>query len=130
MMRYRPTTYDVVVRRVFCITAGRTGSHYLAALFGAVRGAVSAHEDQPLGIGVPMEQWNDGFEEPMRALAALKARRIAARAGKRVYLEANHTFIKGHGWHLVEHFPRHEMAVIVLRRDANKVAQSLLRTRT
>ena len=118
------------MRRVFCITAGRTGSHYLAALFGAVRGAVSAHEDQPIGIGAPMEQWNDGVEEPMRAIAALKARRITARAGRRPYLEANHTFIKGQGWHLAEHFPHHEMAVILLRRDADKVAQSLLRTRT
>lgn len=114
---------------MFTISAGRTGTHYLATLFACVRDASSGHEDLPIGVGAPMRAFAEGEEEPMRAVAELKARVVRERAGSGTYLEANHAFVKGYGWFLPELLGPENLRVIHLRRDPELVAKSLLRVR-
>jgi len=114
---------------VFTISAGRTGTHYLATLFACVRDASSGHEDLPIGVGAPMVAFAEGDEEPMRAVAELKAEVVRARAGSGTYLEANHAFVKGYGWFLPALLGSENLRVIYLRRSPELVAKSLLRVR-
>jgi hypothetical protein len=114
---------------VFTISAGRTGTHYLATLFACARNASSGHEELPIGVGAPMEAFAEGDEEPMRAVAELKARLVRQRAGAGTYLEANHAFVKGYGWFLPALLGPENLRVIYLRRDPELVARSLIRVR-
>ena len=127
----RPLTPEGPPLGVFTISAGRTGTHYLATLFACVRDASSGHEDLPIGVGAPMVAFAEGDEVPMRAVAELKACvvRARARAGGGTYLEANHAFVKGYGWFLPALLGPKNLRVIYLRRAPELVAKSLVRVR-
>lgn len=114
---------------VFTISAGRTGTHYLATLFACVEDASGGHEELPIGVGPPMVAFAEGDEGPIREVAELKARIVRAKAGKGSYLEANHAFVKGYGWFLPELLGAENLRVIYLRRSPELVAKSLLRVR-
>ena len=119
------------IRYVFCINPGRSGSEYLARVLACAAGAVGAHEAFPVMNGRAMQRFNVGEEAELRALMPAKVKAIGKRHRRgRVYFETNHSFIKGWGYLFPDaHAPQSEIGVVVLRRDPEKVAASLLRVR-
>lgn len=116
------------IKFVFCINSGRSGSDYLTALLHHASNAVSVHEGLPIMNGRPMQQFNNGDDGPLRELMSVKLREIhrAVKPG-RIYCETNHSFIKGWGHLVPEFIPQEEIGVVVLRRDVDRTAHSLLR---
>lgn len=119
----------MTIRYLFCVTPGRSGSDYLAGLLAHARNAVSVHEGVPVMNGRPMRRFNDGDDRDLLALMPAKLRAIRRRARPgHVYCETNHSFVKGWGYLLPDAFvPQDQIGVVVLRRDPEKVAYSLLR---
>lgn len=120
-----------MIRYVFCINSGRSGSDYLTELFLHAENAVSLHEAGPVMNGEPMQRWNAGDAAPLQALmpAKLRAMKAARRGDDRVYCETNHAFIKGFGYLVPRALPQEQIAVIDLRRDVEQTVYSLLRVR-
>lgn len=117
-----------MVRYIFSINAGRSGSHYLSQLFKMVEGCRSTHEPKPVMNGSPMREYLRGNPEPIKALMAAKLNSIETiKADAKVYVETNHCFIKGFGWLLPECLRQEDIGVIILKRDKHKIAESLLR---
>lgn len=110
---------------IFCINSGRSGSNYLAHIFNNCEGCVSFHEPLPRMNGIAMYQWLKGNKNPLIHLMPHKIKDIEERSGNMVYIETNHCFIKGFGWHIPAYFKEQEIAVIILKRDAESVANSL-----
>lgn len=86
--------------------------------------------------GTPMQKFNAGDAHDLRQLMPLKIREIQKKrkstrnTAKKIYCETNHSFIKGWGYLLPDQYiPQTEIGVIVLRRDLEKTAYSLLRIR-
>ena len=79
--------------------------------------------------GEPMQRFNQGDEAPLRDLMPAKWNAIRrARGRRRTYCETNHSFVKGWGWLVPDEWaPQEQIGVIILRRDPEKVATSLLR---
>jgi hypothetical protein len=113
---------------LFAISTGRSGSDYLKEIFRHVEGCRAEHEPAPTGNRRPMRLYARGRSEPMRRLAARKATAILADAADAsTYVETNHCFIKGFGWFLPEHLGESRMGLIVLRRDPERIVESLRR---
>lgn len=116
---------------IFCITTGRSGSHYLATIFGQVAGCRALHEPAPVGNGRPMRQYAKGRPGPIQAVAREKARKIKdILEHNNLYVETNHCFIKGFGWFMPEHFTEERLGVIILKRSKPKVVASYMRVGT
>lgn len=115
-------------RYIFSINTGRCGSGYLTKIFEHVEGCKSTHEPSPTGNGLAMRQFAIGETEPMKAIAAEKSKTIFRNLSEtETYVETNHCFIKGFGWFLPSLLGEEQIGVIILRRDAAKVATSMLR---
>ena len=113
---------------LFCISAGRSGSHYLKTLFEHVDGCRAFHLPEPKGIGLPMRRFLRGHPGPMKRIARKKAGiMLRTRQQGEVHAETHHSFIKGYGWYLPEYLCENRIGVVILRRDRRKIAQSLLR---
>ena len=114
---------------IFCINTGRSGSDYLKGIFESIPSCLAFHEPDPIGNDKTMRQFLQGEPEPMRKLAEEKAGLILdlIKEKDKVYVETNHCFIKGFGWFLPEHLSEKTMGVVILKRDKNKIAKSLLR---
>lgn len=114
------------LRAIFCINSGRSGSHYLHTLFRHVKGVSSHHEPTPNLQGVPMVEWNSGDDLPMRDGVGVRLLQIEGvnRDGL-IWFESNNAFIKGFGRVICERIPHPEIGVIILHRDARKVATSI-----
>ncbi|MEB3224915.1 MAG: hypothetical protein VKJ86_03830 [Synechococcus sp.] len=120
----------MAIKYLFCINPGRSGSDYLTELLTCAHNTISIHEAFPIMNGEPMSDFNDGNGEPLRALMPLKVREIKKAQGRseKIYCETNHSFIKGWGYLLPDTFiPQEEIGVIILKRDVQKIAYSLLR---
>ena len=116
---------------IFSINTGRSGSHYLGTVFEHVEGCQAFHEPDPIGNGEVMNQFAAENKEPMRRLAAVKAKKIKQiQENCEHYMETNHCFIKGFGWYLPEHLGEENMGVVILRRDPDEIADSYLRKHT
>lgn len=116
------------IKYVFSINPGRCGSDYVSTLLDRSWNARSLHEADPIMTGRPMQEWNDGREQALRALMPMKLEQIRKhRRFGRVYSETSHTFILGWGYLLLEHLKQEEIGILVLRRDREKIARSLLR---
>ena len=115
------------IRYVFCINSGRSGSDYLTGLLRQATNAASMHEALPIMNGEPMQRFNDGDDSGLRELMPLKLREMQRRARGRIYCETNHSFIKGWGELIPEFLPPEDIGVIVLRRDVDRTAASLMR---
>ncbi len=118
------------VKYIFCINSGRCGSDYLTELLSKAKNTVSIHEGVPIMNGYPMQKFNDGDDSELRKLLPLKMRQIQNKSknGRKIYCETNHSFIKGWGYLIPdEYIPQEEIGVIILRRDVDKTAYSLLR---
>lgn len=117
-------------RAIFSINAGRSGSHYLSTLFSHVRGVSSHHEPEPNMQGIPMVEWNDGNASAMYDAAAVRMLQIErAKKDGLTWFESNNAFIKGFGYTICSMIPHEEIGVVVLHRDAEKIARSLTANR-
>jgi hypothetical protein len=116
------------IEYVFCITTGRSGSHYLANIFKHASGCRSFHEPEPIGNGLAMRCYLQANVEPMRTVAQEKVLFIKeAKRDHQLYIETNHCFIKGFGWFIPHYLPEDKIGVIILKREKSKIAKSLLR---
>jgi hypothetical protein len=118
------------IKYIFCINSGRCGSDYLTELLSQARNTVSIHEGTPIMNGEPMQKFNDGDDSELCELLPLKIREIKKKSknGHKIYCETNHSFIKGWGYLIPDlYIPQEEIGVIILRRDIDKTAYSLLR---
>jgi hypothetical protein len=120
-----------MIKYLFCINTGRSGSNYLQVIFDHVEGCRSFHEPPPVCNGREMREFLRGDEAVMRELTEQKFRSIETLRGKHpVYFESNHCFIKGFGWFLPDHIPQEEMGVLLLRREPQQVVESYHRLET
>lgn len=81
-------------------------------------------------IGSPMQEFNEGNEAALRTLMTVKVKQIRnkSRRGKRIYCETNTSYIKGWGYLLPDQYvPQDEIGVVILQRDVEKTAYSILR---
>ena len=118
-----------MIRYIFSIGTGRSGSAYLATLFAHAKDCRAFHEPAPIGNGAAMRQFLRGNERPMQRITRKKAERILEllSSGER-YVETNHCFLKGFGWLLPQYLPEDEMGVVILRREHNQIVDSMIRT--
>ena len=120
------------IKYIFCINSGRSGSDYLTELLSKAENTVSIHEGFPIMNGSPMEKFNRGEENELKKLMPLKMREIQKKnkKGQKIYCETNHSFIKGWGYLIPDtYIPQSEIGIIILQRDIDKTAYSLLRIR-
>jgi hypothetical protein len=118
------------IKYIFCINSGRSGSDYLTELLSHAENTVSIHEGFPIMNGSPMQKFNAGDDRELQKLMPLKMREIHKKSknGRKIYCETNHSFIKGWGYLLPDKYiSQEEIGVIILRRDVDKTAYSLLR---
>ena len=116
------------IEYIFSINTGRAGSHYLATLFSHVSDCRALHEATPIGNGRMLRRFSRGALEPMRKFTRKKVAAIAQSKGdSRLYVETNHCFVKGFGWFIPEYLPIKRIGVVILRRDSQQIANSLLR---
>lgn len=118
------------IKYIFSINTGRSGSDYLTELLAKAKNSVSLHEGFPIMNGAPMQAFNEGDDSPLAALMPAKVAQIKKKrgSGQHIYCETNHTYIKGWGHLLPDtYLPQEEIGVIMLHRDVEKTAQSLLR---
>jgi hypothetical protein len=121
-----------MIKYIFSINPGRSGSQYLSKLLSCFDYISSHHEPNPVGNGKPMLDFNNGDESKMKNLVQEKREWIELnlKNEKYIYAETNHTFIKGFGWLLVNEIPLHEIGIIILNRDENQIIKSLMRIDT
>jgi hypothetical protein len=118
------------INYIFSINSGRSGSDYLTEIFSKTTNAISIHEGFPIMNGKPMQAFNQGEDTALRQLMPLKLKQInkSRQKGKKIYCETNHSYIKGWGYLIPEKYiPQEEIAVILLRRNIDDSAYSLLR---
>jgi hypothetical protein len=115
-----------MIKYIFCVNPGRTGSEYLSRLFSCVENVASFHEPNPILHGPEMRSFLTGDPHPMNAMMDTKLSFIKdSLKEKRYYVEANHCFIKGFGWLLPGRLPEAEIGVIILKRNRELVVDSL-----
>lgn len=120
------------IKYIFCINSGRSGSDYLTELLSHAENTISIHEGVPIMNGYPMQQFNHGDDRELQKLMSLKMKEIYKKNknGRKIYCETNHSFIKGWGYLLPDKYiSQEEIGVIILRRDVDRTAYSLLRVR-
>ena len=85
-----------MIKYIFSISTGRSGSKYLAQLLSEIEGAVSFHEPNPKMNGKPMYEYLKGNSSYLKSNVKEKLKTIkSAKGNSPVYIETNHTFIKG-----------------------------------
>ena len=118
----------LATKAIFSINTGRSGSAYLATILSEARNTASFHEPAPTGFGAALQAFNTGDSRPMTDVARSKVKSIRKANDKGlIYVETNHCFIKGFGWPLMEMVDPASIGIIVLRRDPEKIAESMMR---
>lgn len=119
------------IKAIFSINAGRSGSQYLAKLLDVGKNCIAFHERNPNGFGQTLADYQQGDDRRMRDVARVKYDVIENLSGKNlIYAETNHCFIKGFGWPLMEKMDARSVAIIVLRRDPEKIVNSMIKVRS
>ncbi|UZR92538.1 hypothetical protein [Chondrinema litorale] len=115
------------IKYIFCITTGRSGSNYLNNIFSISKNAESFHEPHPIMCGYVMREYlneritDEGFNQQLHE----KVKKINLITAKdKIYIETNHIFIKSFGWKIMDFLDESNVAVIILRRDKEKVVDS------
>lgn len=117
-----------MVKAIFCISPGRSGSHYLSGLLAESKNCESHHEAKPNGFGKPLQLFHRGDTGLMSEVAGHVADAVNEAASRNlVYAETSHCFIKGFGWPLMEHLDQSQVGVVVLKRDKEAVVNSTIR---
>jgi hypothetical protein len=117
-----------MIKYIFCINTGRSGSNYLAGILNEVEGIASYHEPFPIMNDQPMVSFLRGDASKMKENIPLKLKTIKNALGnQRCYVETNHSFIKGFGWLLPKHIPHEEIGIIYLKRKKEEIVKSFYR---
>lgn len=112
---------DTVIK-VFCLTAGRTGTKYLSDLFkNNIRDCVSKHEPAPTMFGKPIYWYYKKQNDKIEELFKKKLEKINS-LNARVYVETNHAFLKSFSDVSMKYFP--DMKLIHPIRNPLNVAKS------
>lgn len=120
-----------MVKYIFSVNPGRSGSHYLSNVLSQIEGVCSKHEPYPKMNGKGMMNFLNGDDNELNGLMPLKIETIKKDLGENnCYVETSHLFIKGFGWKLPEYLPQEEIGLIILRREKKKVVESLFRIQT
>lgn len=113
-------------RVIFAISAGRTGTGFLAALLDAVPNVSAFHEPRPQMTGtyldaVAARPLASSYEQ--RQVKLIAVNRVLERLPpEQVYAETSHMFIKTFFDVVADYYPGLE--VVILRRDLRKVLRS------
>lgn len=119
------------IQAIFSINPGRSGSQYLARLLAAGKNCIAFHEQSPNGFGQTLASYHQGDDRKMRDVARAKYDLVENLSGKNlIYAETNHCFIKGFGWPLMEKMDERSVAIIILRRDPEKIINSMIKVRS
>lgn len=121
-------------RYIFCVSPGRSGSHYLSRVFSLAEGVCAVHEPEhefPAHALLRPNRWdlkNRRFAESFAQRLEIKLAQIAdLLKGRRAlaYVETNPMFSTL--WHdvVLEGLAGQRVTVIVLRRSAERVLKSL-----
>lgn len=117
-----------MIEFIFCISTGRAGSNYLARLFSFVTNSSVHHEPDPVMNGVLMANFLKARTEELSLKMPEKISSIKGlKSNCRLYVETNHTFIKGFGWMIDRYLDQEKIGVVVLKREMPSVVNSLIR---
>ena len=117
-----------MVKAIFCINPGRSGSHYLSGLLSESKNCESYHEAAPSGFGKPLQQFNRGDATAMSDVARQLAELVkSANARNMIFSDTTHCFIKGFGWQILDHLDEADIGIVVLKRDKQAVVDSTVR---
>lgn len=120
---------------VFCVSPGRSGTHYLSQVFGLVPEVCSVHEPEhvfPEYSELQPHNWNlknrllsDSFFD-RRKLKLRQINDLMSATGAEVYVETNPMFCTL--WHdvILNENSNHDIKVIILRRNSIDVLKSIL----
>lgn len=113
-------------RLIFSVTAGRTATQMVSALFATLPGVRSEHEAEPNFL----RAMRPGQAQPALRTAFLEHAKLPAleKIGEAVYVETSHLACKGFLGDLLALGVRPDL--ILLRRDPRKIAFSLLERAT
>ena len=115
-------------RFIFTVTAGRTGTGYLAHLLGVFRDTLTFHEPDPSYV-LCLRQAQADREVARSFLLDTKLPAISRMAVRTVYIETSHLFCKGflEPWLEIPGLPVPNL--ILLDRDLREIALSFLNLR-
>lgn len=117
-----------MIKYIFSINTGRSGSHYLCNLFNSCKNITAFHEPDPVLNGKVMFQFLKGETSLMEKNMKNKVSQIEKDLEQNsIYVETNHTFIKGFGWLIPNYLPNDEIGIIILKRDKNEIINSFQR---
>lgn len=117
-----------MIRYIFSISTGRSGSNYLANTLGEVENVHAFHEPHPIMNGEPMIEFLKGNHSILSSMMNEKLINIKAEINKdSIYVETNHTFIKGFGWFVPSFIPHEEIGIIFLKREKCEIVNSYKR---
>jgi hypothetical protein len=116
-----------MVKYIFSINTGRSGSHYLSKVLKEFKNINSFHEPFPIMNGKPMAEFLQGNPLKMREKMEEKINTINSSFDKKYYIETNHTFIKGFGWLIPSYIAHENIGVILLKRNSEEIIKSLYR---
>jgi hypothetical protein len=115
-------------RMVFSANSGRAGSGFLAKLLDASPSVVGGHERPPQMTGpwlrrVAFEPPHASFDARLVKVDALRGE-LGLMAGKHVYVDTSHMFVKTFADVVFEEFQHARLSVVALRRNIIDVAMS------
>lgn len=117
-----------MIKYIFSINTGRSGSHYLSKVLQEVSSVSAFHEPKPNMSGRPMINFLEGKPDVLKEMMDEKMEAIHTSEQKnKCYIETNHTFIKGFGWLIPSYLAEEKIGVIVLKREKEQIIQSMLR---
>jgi len=114
-------------RMLFCCTAGRSGSMYLAELLDSAENTAAFHEPRPRMIGKYVKLINKKTYDQTYNKRKKKARALIKHLPKikeKIYAETNQMFLKTFFDVLIDAFPYTE--VIILRREPASTLKSYI----
>lgn len=118
-----------MIKYIFCITTGRSGTDYVSRLFGALEDTASFHEQKPRMHKRMMREYLTGNKKAVQQKMKKKYE-IIERSRKNIYVDTTHVFIKSFGWELPKYIPQENIGVIILKRDIQKIMKSTHRTQS
>jgi len=90
-----------MIKYIFCISPGCSGTAYLSKIFENCYNTISLHEPSPICNDEPMHEFLKGNSNSMDIVAEEKYKDILSKqTNKKIYIETNHCFIKSFGWYL------------------------------
>ncbi len=114
-----------MIKYIFTISTGRTGTHYLSKLFNHIEGCKSYHEPIPIMHSKAMRKFLRGNTDLMEKKMPEKIEAIKKLSEEtELYFESNHMFIKGFGWYIPDYINPEEIGVLVITRKTEEIVAS------